>query len=90
MNEQNPTCGTCRWGEFEFGEDYGYCFYAPPLMLEKLSCALSYERPGIWRNNFCSKHNQPTHEDQVLRYMVGQPTGKIPSIITSEQKEDSE
>ena len=28
---QNPTCGTCRWAEFEFGEDYGYCFHAPPI-----------------------------------------------------------
>ena len=59
---ENPTCGTCRWFEGEFGEDYGYCFLMPPIVLDKPSCALAYERPGVWRENYCSHHQSAVYE----------------------------
>ena len=70
---QNPTCGTCRWAEFEFGEDYGYCFHAPPIVIDKPSCALAYERPGIWRNNFCSHHESAFEEEHANREPLNIP-----------------
>ena len=66
---ENPTCGTCRWFDGEIGEHYGYCFLMPPIVLDKPSCALSYERPGVWRQNFCSHHQSAVVPAQSYRIM---------------------
>ena len=79
----NPTCETCRW--FVVPEPYddddlsGLCFLNPPSIHEpfasnalddSLICAPA-TRPEVGRFEFCSKHNEPTHKDQVLRYTIG-------------------